>query len=311
MLFFAANRFVFGASSIAKFMRFSSLFIGITVIAIGNSMPELCITIISGFKNVPDLAVGTLVGSNIAHIGLVLGLAAIIKPFRINKGLNKTDIFLFFITSAIASLLLINNQLTKYKGLVLLFTFISAFAWIIKKEIKRFNSKSHNENIYIQHPSIKINRNFSNILIAILWLIFGLIGLHISSYFVVDSAQAIAKLLNITNLSVGLLLLGIGTNLPELATMLASIYNNERDLALGGVLGANIFGITFALGLSGLMFPVTLPAVFRVRDLSSMMLMTSIFSIFLLKKSRLVSRTQGIVLILAYIAYIVSTKVLE
>ncbi len=270
-------------------------------------MPELCITIISGIKQVPELAVGTLVGSNIAHVSLVLGIAAIIKPFKINAGLQKSDIFIFFSTALIATLLLLNNELTPLKGIILLATFILAFTWIIIKEIKNIKNKNFVANIYIELPVNKINRNFSNILISILWLIFGIITLHISSYFVIESSQQIAKILGLTNLSVGLLLLGISTNLPELAIMIASIYNNERDLALGGVLGANIFGITFALGLSGILFPVKLPHIFRLRDLSSMMLITTLFSLFLLSPKKLISRFQGAILIALYLIYIIST----
>ncbi|MGI9214605.1 MAG: sodium:calcium antiporter [Gammaproteobacteria bacterium] len=297
---------MFGASNLVRYSKISPLFIGLSIISIGNSMPELCITIISGIKQVPELAVGTLVGSNIAHVSLVLGIAAIIKPFKINAALQKSDIFIFFSTSLIATLLLLNNELTPLKGIILLATFILAFTWIIIKEIKNIKNKNFVANIYIELPANKINLNFSNILISILWLIFGIITLHISSYFVIESAQQIAKIFALTNLSVGLLLLGIGTNLPELAIMIASIYNNERDLALGGVLGANIFGITFALGLSGILFPVKLPYIFRLRDLSSMMFITTIYSLFLLSPKKLISRFQGAVLIALYLIYIIS-----
>lgn len=307
MLLFAANRFVFGASNLAKFIRVSPLFIGLTVISIGNSMPELCITIISGLKKVPDLAVGTLVGSNIAHVSLVLGIAAIIKPFKVNKELGKADIFIFFITSAIATALLLNNELTTTKGILLIITFIASFSFIVKKEIKNFNRKHHNENIYIEFPKARINRNFSHIVISVFWLLFGIIALHFSSYYVIESAQQIAKLSGITNLSVGLLLLGIGTNLPELAVMFVSLYRNENDLALGGILGANIFGITCALGLSGIFFPAKLPEIFRIRDLTSMMLVTIIFSLFLLNRSKIISRLQGFILISLYACYLIST----
>lgn len=274
-------------------------------------MPELCITIISGLKNVPEIAVGTLIGSNIAHVSLVLGVAAIIKPFKINPGLQKSDVFIFFSTSLIAALLLLNNELTVLKGIILLITFVLAFGWIILKEIKNIKNKNLVANTYIELPTNKFinktNQHFSNILISILWLVFGIIALHTSSDIVTKSAQEIAKIFEITNLSVGLLLLGIGTNLPELAIMLASVYNNERDLALGGVLGANIFGITFALGLSGALFPITLPNIFRLRDLTSMMFITTLFSLFLLNPKKLVSRFQGIVLIILYLIYIIST----
>lgn len=270
-------------------------------------MPELCITIISGIKKVPDIAVGTLIGSNIAHVSLVLGLAAIIKPFKINKTLKNSDVFMFFTTSGIASLLLWNNELTKLKGILLLLLFIATFSWIIVKEILFIQNQSPTKPIYIQYPTTKINHKFSNILISILWLIFGVIALHISSHFVVESAQNISIVLGITNLSVGLLLLGIGTNLPELAIMLASIYNNERDLALGGVLGANIVGITLALGLSGIISPTRLPDIFRERDLTSMMIITTIFSLLLLHRKKIISRIHGVILLILYGTYVAST----
>lgn len=271
-------------------------------------MPEFCITIISGLKKVPEIAVGTLVGSNIAHVSLVLGIAAIIKPFKINNSLQKSDIFIFFATTFIAALLLLNNELTVIKGVILLITFLVTFTWIILKEIKNIKNKHLVANSYIELPANKINtRNFTNIMISILWLIFGIIILHTSSHIVIENAQKLANIFGITNLSVGLLILGIGTNLPELAIMLASIYNNERDLALGGVLGANIFGITFALGLSGVLFPIKLPEIFRLRDLSALMFITTLFSLFLLHPKKLLSRFQGMILIILYLIYITST----
>lgn len=307
MLLFAANRFIFGASNLAKYTKVSSLVIGLSLISIGNSMPELCITVISGIKKVPDIAVGTLIGSNIAHISLVLGLAAIIKPFKINKTLKNSDIFVFFATSGIASLLLLNNELTKLKGIILLLLFILTFSWILFQEIKFIKNKLSTQNIYVEYADPQITHKFSNIFISILWLIFGVIALHISSHFVVASAQSISTALNITNLSVGLLLLGIGTNLPELAIMLASIYNNERDLALGGVLGANIVGITLALGLSGIISPNKLPEIFKTRDLTSMMIITTILSLLLLSRKKIISRIHGIILLVLYGIYIAST----
>jgi cation:H+ antiporter len=270
-------------------------------------MPELYIAIISGIKKVPDIAVGALVGSNIAHISLVVGIAAIIKPFRINKGLKNSDVFIFFITSFIATLLLWNNQLTKIKGLILLLSFLAAFGWIIIKEVVTVKSKKSFRNIYIEYPFKRESTNLTNILISILWITFGIVALHISSHFVIESAQNISKLFGITNLSVGLLLLGLGTNLPELAIMLASIYNNERDLALGGVIGANIFGITFALGLSGIISPTKLPEVFNIRDLTSMMLLTIIFSLLLLNHRKIISRIHGVVLVILYVVYLTTT----
>lgn len=272
-------------------------------------MPELCITIISSIKKVPDIAVGTLIGSNIAHVSLVPGIAALIQPFKINKGLTIYDVFIFFATSCIASLLLWNNELTKFKGIILILLFIAAFSWIIIKEIFIIKNKNSTEHIYVEYPKTKGSNNFSNILISILWLIFGIVTLHLSSHFVIESAQHISKFLGITNLAVGLLLLGLGTNLPELAIIITSIYNGERDLALGGILGANIVGITLALGLSGIICPSKLPAIFRERDLTSMMVITTIFSLLLLSRKKVISRTHGAIILILYFAYIASTFV--
>ena len=309
-MLFAANRFIFGASNLAKYTKISPIVIGLSVISIGNSMPELCITIISSIKKIPDIAVGTLVGSNIAHVSLVPGIAALIQPFKINKGLKNYDVFIFFITSLAASLLLWNNQLTKLKAIVLFILFIAAFSWIIIKEIFIIKNKNSPEHLYVEYPQTKSAVNFTNILISILWLIFGIVTLHLSSHFVIESAQKISGFLGITNLAVGLLLLGVGTNLPELAIILTSIHNGERDLALGGILGANIVGITLALGISGIICPSKLPDIFRVRDLTSMMLVTTIFSLLLLSRKKIISRLHGAILLILYIAYIASTFIL-
>lgn len=279
-------------------------------------MPELYITVISSVKKIPELAIGTLVGSNIAHISLVPGIAAIIKPFKINKGLQKDDIFVFFITSLIASLLLLNNELTKAKAIVLLIVFLMSFSWIIIKELVAIKNQGVSKNIYIEIPITDNNqhdnhkkKNYLKILISIAWLIFGVIALHFSSNLVIDSAQKVSSYLNITNLAVGLLLLGIGTNLPELAVIITSIYNGERDLALGGILGANIIGITLALGISGIICPSKLPDIFRIRDLTGMMIATVLFSLILLNRRKVINRIHGIVLIFLYFAYTISTLV--
>lgn len=253
-LIWSADRFVTGAAGIARNMGMAPMMIGLTVVALGTSAPEIVVAITSSVQNVSELAVGNAIGSNLANIGLVLGITALVCPIPIAYSLLKREIPILLAATIGAGFLVYDNELSTSDGVILLAGLIAIFYYLV-------TSKSHQPDAALEVeleliPDIPSNKA---------WRLFilGLILLIISSHILVTGAKEIALTLGISDLIVGLTVVAIGTSLPELAATIASALKGHHDIALGNIVGSNLFNLLAVMAMPALINPPQLdPEVF-------------------------------------------------
>lgn len=297
LLTVGADVLVKGASSLAGSLGVSPLVIGLTVVAFGTSAPEMSVSVSSAFKGAADIAVGNVVGSNICNVLLILGLSAIAASLVVQKQLVKFDIPIMIYASLIVLLMSIDGQISRIDG-VLLFAGIVAYTVFLIREARR-EGVAVVEGADDIEPPQPLWKN------AIL-IIVGLVMLVLGSQWLVDGAVAIAKYFGLSELVIGLTIVAVGTSLPELATSVMASLKGERDIAVGNILGSNIFNIGAVLGLSGMVAPQGLPVAHSslLVDIPVMILVALVcLPIFLANYT--VTRTDGVAFLVCYVVYVV------
>ncbi|MFQ3191468.1 MAG: cation:H+ antiporter [Paraglaciecola sp.] len=299
VLSWGADRFVFGASVLAKNIGVSPMIIGLTIVAMGSSAPEIMVAATASFNGNTDTAVGNALGSNITNIALVLGLTALLKPLSIASSTLKKEMPVLLLVTLLAVYFLSDFLLLKVEGIILitlLFVVIGGLTWMSFNMEKGDPLQPETEN---EIPSgIATSK-------AVMWLIVGMILLPTSAYFMVDSAELIARYFGLSELVIGLTIIAIGTSLPELAACIAGVLKNEDDLALGNIIGSNIFNILAVLAMPGLIAPGVVDENAATRDSYIMLGLTVLLIIFSfnLKGSRCINRMEGLCLITCFCAY--------
>jgi len=299
VLSWGADRFVFGASVLAKNIGVSPMIIGLTIVAMGSSAPEIMVAATASFNGNTDTAVGNALGSNITNIALVLGLTALLKPLSIASTTLKKEMPVLLLVSLLAVYFLSDFLLLKVEGIILItlfFAVIGGLTWVSFNMEKGDPLQPETEN---EIPSgVKTSR-------AIMWLIVGMVLLPTSAYFMVDSAEVIARYFGLSELVIGLTIIAIGTSLPELAACIAGVLKNEDDLALGNIIGSNIFNILAVLAMPGLIAPGVVDENAATRDSYVMLGLTILLIVFSfnLKGSRCINRMEGMCLITCFCAY--------
>ena len=299
VLSWGADRFVFGASVLAKNIGVSPMIIGLTIVAMGSSAPEIMVAATASFNGNTDTAVGNALGSNITNIALVLGLTALLKPLSIASTTLKKEMPVLLLVSLLAVYFLSDFLLVKVEGIILItlfFAVIGGLTWVSFNMEKGDPLQPETEN---EIPSgVKTSR-------AIMWLIVGMVLLPTSAYFMVDSAEVIARYFGLSELVIGLTIIAIGTSLPELAACIAGVLKNEDDLALGNIIGSNIFNILAVLAMPGLIAPGVVDENAATRDSYVMLGLTILLIVFSfnLKGSRCINRMEGMCLITCFCAY--------
>lgn len=297
-----ADFLVDGASSLAKKLKIPAIVIGLTIVAFGTSMPELVVNVFSSISGNSDIAIGNILGSNIANILLILGISAIIFPLSVTKNTTKKEIPLSILAGL--SLFFMANDiffdgghvsvLTRIDGIILLL-FFSIFLYYTFS-ISKLPKETKTEEDEIKEYSIWL---------SILFIIIGLVALIVGGKWIVDGATHIARLFNVSESIIGLTIVAIGTSLPELATSAVAAMKKNSDIAIGNVVGSNIFNIFFILGISSIIKP--LPFNFNDNLNIIMTILTSFLLlgfVFIGKKYK-IERWQGIVFVLIYISYII------
>lgn len=305
LLVWSADKFVFGASSLASNLGVSPMVIGLTIVAMGSSAPEMMVAATASLQGNTDTAIGNAIGSNITNIALVLGITALFQPLSVSSNTVKRELPLILGVTLLACIVLYNLYFSFAEGLLLIVLF---FAYILGLLIitlrKRKSSKGIDDPMIIEAESdVPEPVNMSR---SVIWLIVGMIILPLSASFLVDSATFIAKAFGISDLVIGLTIIAIGTSLPELAASLVSIWKKEDDLAMGNIIGSNIFNILAVLPLAALIQPGELNPLAANRD-SLYMLALTVF-LFILCFSRKkgffrITRFKGALLLLCFIAY--------
>ncbi len=298
LLVWSADRLVFGAAALAKNFGVAPLVIGMTIIAMGSSAPEMMVSATAALAGKTDTAVGNVLGSNIANIALILGLTALLKPLLISSSILRRELPLMMIVTLIAGGLLWDHQLTFIEGIVL----VALFALFLV--IMLFVSKKGEaqQDPLITEQESEIPNNISNKK-ATFWLIVGLILLPCSAKILIDSAVDIAKAFGMSDLVIGLTIIAVGTSLPELAASIASALKGEDDMAVGNIIGSNIFNILAVMGIPALIHPAQLSSLAMDRDFYVMLAVSILLVIMALGKRRRINRWEGLILIGCFTAY--------
>ena len=299
VLSWSADRFVYGASALAKNIGISPMMIGLTIVAMGSSAPEILVSAIASVNGNMNTAVGNALGSNITNVALVLGITALVKPLLVSSTTLKRELPALLIISLIAIGFLFDGELKSYEGIILLALFIfvlAMMAWLSLQVDK--------EDPLIAETADEIPKGVSNTS-ALIWIGVGLVILPLSAHFLVNSAVEIARYMGISDLVIGLTIIAFGTSLPELAASIAGVLKGEDDLALGNIIGSNIFNLLAVLGMPGLIAPGLLDPDVYNRDMYVMLgltLLLFLFSFDLIGK-RTISRTNGFILLACFIGY--------
>ncbi len=302
VLVIAADKFVIGTVSIARRFGISPLLIGLTIVGLGTSAPEIIVSAISSLQGNTGLAVGNALGSNIANIGLILGCTAVISPLAFKSDLLKRELPILMVVSLICYFLAFDG-LTQIDGIVMLVMLAAFLGWLIHSA--RLDQK---KNI-LKDPlaTEMVNEMPEDVSEKKAWLLFaaGLIGLLASSRLLVWAAVNIAESFGVSDLVIGLTIVALGTSLPELAASISSVLKNEDELAVGNVIGSNMYNLLAVYSLPGLIAPGPVAESVIYRDFPVLLGFTGILFIlgYGLKKSGHINRLEGICLILGYCVY--------
>ncbi len=297
-LIWGGDKFVRGAAAFARNLGVSSLLIGLTIVAFGTSAPEIFVSIVASIKGNPGIAVGNAIGSNITNVGLVIGLTAILIPIRINSGVIKYEFPVLLLIMTAVLVLIWDGRLTRVDGVVMLLGMVVLVYWFCVMGAKRKTTDILAQEYEQEIPAHMPTRT------AVIWIIIGCILLPVSSAIFVEGAILIAKILSVSDTIIGLTIAAIGTSLPELFASLMGAWRNEPDIALGNVLGSNMFNLLAVLGFPGLIHPTWIDGAIYTRDYPVMVLLTITLYIMCIGKKREIGRVKGSVLLIAYISYL-------
>ncbi len=303
LLVWSSDKFVDGACGVAKHFGMSPLLIGMVIVGFGTSAPEMVVSAFSAAEGNPGIALGNAYGSNITNIALILGLTALIKPITVQSTVLKKELPLLTLVTILAAALVYDGDVTRLDAIIFLVVFALIMTWTIYQGLHAKNDSLGAE--FEQEES----ENALPIKKAWFWLFVGLGVLVGSSRLVVSGAVTIATALGVSDLIIGLTIVAIGTSLPELASSLAAIKKGEHDIALGNVLGSNLFNTLAVVGIAGSISPMEVGKEIFTRDVAIMGALTlSLFLFgFAFNKNRpgRINRFEGSFLVLVYIAYIV------
>jgi cation:H+ antiporter len=297
LLVWSADKFVEGATSFARHLGVSTMIIGITVVGFGTSAPEILVSVIAVLEDTPDLAIGNALGSNIANIGLILGVTALITPLPIAKITFKREYPLLIFATGVMSWCLYDGELDTVDGYLLL-TLLGLMLWYLVRSHQLEANANLDEN--------KLDRGQDTSFMASAgWLVLGLILLVGSSKLLVWGATEVAHNFGISELIIGLTIVALGTSLPELAASIASVRKGEPDLAIGNVIGSNLFNSLAVIGIPAMITRFNIDSLAVTRDLPVVIVLT--FLLYGLSRfpaaSRSLSRLKGLWLLSAFVIY--------
>ncbi|GGN36820.1 MULTISPECIES: calcium/sodium antiporter [Marinomonas] len=300
LLVWSADRFVEGAAVTAKYAGMPSLLIGMVIVGFGTSAPEMVVSAMAAMDDNPDLALGNALGSNIVNTGLILGVTALIAPIMVQSNIVRKELPLLLLIGLVFGYLIWDGSLTRFESALLLVGFFALVGWSIYSAMKGKGDalEGEMEQELVTHTMSKSR--------AIFWLVFGLVVLIISSRVLVWGAVNIAQAFGVSDLIIGLTIVALGTSLPELAASIIAVRKGEHDIAIGNVVGSNMFNILAVIGIAGSISPMTnLSAEVLSRDWLVMMGMTVMLLVMAygFRRAGRINRFEGAGLLLAFVAY--------
>ena len=288
VLAWSADKFVDGACGVAKFFGISPFLIGMVIVGFGTSAPEMLVSATSALSGSPDIALGNAYGSNIANIALILGVAAIVNPIKVDKSLMKKELPFLLLTIPLTVVLILDGQISRIDAVILLAVFlvIMVVSSLGKKE-ELSEDAENGEKV--------------SIFKSLFWLVFGLGLLISSSKALVWAAQEIAVRIGISELIIGLTIIALGTSLPELASSVSAARKNEHEVAFGNVVGSNLFNTLCVVGIAAAIAPVASDPKILLRDIPLVSVLTLLLFVFAARQK--ISRFSGVLLVAVYFTY--------
>lgn len=300
LLVYGADRLVYGAAVLSRTLGVPPLIIGMTVVGIGTSLPELVVSITAALHQQRDLAVGNVIGSNITNILLIIGAAALLRPLCVRSDIVRRELPLLLVVTLLCGVLLADDYLSRGEGMILLAS--GGLFILLMLKIARLAQREGLD--ILTHEQLAELPHDGNQTVACLWLALAFIILPLSSRIVVDNASVLAHYLGVSELVIGLTVLAIGTSLPELATLIAGALKGEDDIALGNIIGSNIFNITIVLGVSTLISPGSVDPLVLQRDYWVMLTVAIALTVLCLRNARRIGRKSAALLLCGFIAYL-------
>jgi cation:H+ antiporter len=309
-LFWGGNWLVEGASNIARVFKISPLIVGLTIVAVGTSMPELLVSVQAAVQDLSEIALGNVVGSNIANIGLILGLSAVVMPIKVHEIMIRREIPMMIGVTILTALMMLDGEISRVDGLVLVTGFVcftALFYWLAQQErrsaavrlqqgdIEDEDNDSDLKTVPPQPQKLRLNHEIARFVI-------GLIVLVVGANWLISGATNIARALQISELVIGLTMIAIGTSLPELVTSLTAAFKKQNDIALGNVVGSNISNLLLILGVTALIAPIPVSQNFLGLELLMLIAFSIILFPFVL--NRTLNRLPAVVLLGLYTGFI-------
>jgi cation:H+ antiporter len=307
MLYYGANLLVKGSSSLAQSIGLTPLVIGLTVVAFGTSAPELVISVVSSIKDKSMIAVGNVVGSNICNIALVLGVSALLQPIKIHRSVVRRDIPIMLGISLYLLLISLNSKIGRFEGAslfggIIVYTLFNYYM-AIKESRQEFSDGSVAFESTVKEIEYVTSRTRQILLIVV-----GITGVIVGAEILIDAAVIIMKKFGVSEKFIGLTIVALGTSLPELATSVVAALRKEMDISIGNLVGSNVFNILSVLGAASLVRPISIPGGFIASGLLIdylVMMFISFLPWLMMRKTSIVTRKDGLILLSCYIGYVV------
>lgn len=296
ILYYGAEGLVFGASSLAKRLGISALVIGLTIVSIGTSMPELLVSIKAAMNGQSAISIGNALGSNLFNFGIILGLSAIIYPLLAKKQLLKFDVPVMILTSVLFLLLFLDSKISRIEAILMVILFLSYTTYLLVSSKRKHNINPNRD----EDDDIKLTKHWA---LDILFIVVGLVALVWGSDLLVVNAIIIAERLGMSEAMIGLTIVSAGTSMPELATSAVAAFKKRTDIAIGNIVGSNIFNILLILGVAGIIQPISTPDINYIDALVVVALGVLLW--LFMKMSASIRRWQGVVFIVLYVLYII------
>jgi len=293
LLAVAANWLIAGASSLALQVGLSASVVGLTVIAYGTSLPEMTVSALSAVSGNPEIALGNVIGSNIANIGLIIGITALFRPLPVEKSFLRRDFPVMALVTGGFIFFLSDGAISRVEGGVL---FCAGIVYTVFLILSTRGQQDEGASEVAPEPFMTRKKQ-------VLLIVLGLAGLLLGGRLGVLGAVGFAEFFGLSERVIGLTIVAVGTSLPELAASLAAAFKKQSGMALGNILGSNIFNIIFVLGVSSMIHAIVVPGGLPLRiDLSVMVAFAVLFGLFMLTRKR-VSRLEGALLVAGYAGY--------
>ena len=298
-LVWSADKFVYGAAAFARNLGLPPMLIGLTIVAMGSSAPEMFVAATASMEGMTDTAIGNVLGSNIANVTLILGITALLGAISVSSQTLRREIPLMLAATAIVGYFLHDGFLTRIEGVSLMVLFFALMGFLIWHALTNKNRDALAIDAENEIPADVPTKK------AIFWLVIGMVLLPLSADWMVQGAVGIAKAYHLSDLVIGLTIIAVGTSLPELAACVAGVLKKEDDLAIGNIVGSNLFNILAVLALPGIIAPGEVDAAASTRDFYMVLATSSALAILILLtgRARQLKPWHGVVLLITFVAY--------